>query len=155
MKKLLIVIVLAIGISGQAQEKKTITEGAKVEPMSTDQKRALHVKKMTLELDLNAVQQKEISALLAEQSSKREAMPAEKKTNKTAERKQLTSNERFELKSQMLDNQIVMKERMKKILSNEQFNKWDASRTKRHQNANKRLANHHGKRAPKMGINKQ
>jgi hypothetical protein len=150
MKKLLIVMVLAFGITSQAQERKTRTEGVKMERMSTDQKRALQVKKMTLELDLNASQQKEISSLLVEQSTKREAMLANRKANKTAEKKQPTSNERFELKNQMLDNQIVMKERMKKILSTEQFKKWDASRTERHQRAAKRLAYQHGKKANRL-----
>ncbi|TWI03369.1 hypothetical protein IQ05_00312 [Flavobacterium tiangeerense] len=155
MKKLLIVLVLAFGITSQAQERKTKTESAKMERMSAEQKRALQVKKMTLELDLNASQQKEISSLLAEQSTKREAMLADRKANKTAEKKQLTSNERFELKNQMLDNQIAMKERMKKILSNDQFKKWDASRTERHQRANKRLAYHQAKKANRMETNKK
>lgn len=149
MKNLLMVVALALTLTGQAQERKTRTEGAKIERMSTDQKRVLQVKKMTLELDLTATQQKEISALLTEQSNNRAKMLSSRKENKATDKKQRTAAERFEQQNQMLDNQIVMKERMKKILSNEQFKKWDSSRTERQERAGKKLAFQHERKANK------
>jgi hypothetical protein len=102
---------------------------------------------MTLELDLNASQQKEMSKIVAEQSTKREARMAERKANKDSAKKQLTADERFAKKSQMLDEQIVMKERMKKILSADQYKKWDDMKGKRHHRMNQKMAHHNGRKA--------
>ena len=76
MKKLFIVALLAVGMTSFAQEKRTRPESAKMEQMTPEQRNQLHLKKMTLELDLNASQQKEMSKIIAEQSTKRQARMA-------------------------------------------------------------------------------
>ena len=82
MKKLFIAALLVVGITSFAQERRATTERAKMEQMTPEQRNQLHLKKMTLELDLNASQQKEISKVIAEQSNKREAKMAERKATK-------------------------------------------------------------------------
>ncbi|MBA0884363.1 hypothetical protein [Flavobacterium undicola] len=125
MKKLItIALVAIIGVSSYAQERKERPrrpEGNPMEKFTPEQRNQLMLKKMTLDLDLNASQQKEMSKIIAEQGAKREAHLKDRKA-KTAKP---TSDEIFEMKSKMLDEQIAMNGKMKKILSPEQFKKWD------------------------------
>jgi len=122
MKKLITIALIAImGVSSYAQERPGRPEGNPMEKFTPEQRNQLMLKKMTLDLDLNASQQKEMGKLIAEQGAKREAHMKDRKA-KTAKP---TSDEIFEMKNKMLDEQIAMKGKMKKILSPEQFKKWD------------------------------
>ncbi|MDI5898605.1 hypothetical protein [Flavobacterium yafengii] len=153
MKKLFIVALLVVGMTSFAQEKKARPERAKMEQMTPEQRNQLHLKKMTLELDLNASQQKEMSKIIAEQSAKREAKMAERKATKDSVKK-LTSDEIFAKKSKMLDEQIVMKERVKKILTPEQYKKWDDMKSKRHHGMKKRMMHHKDRKPAETGDKK-
>lgn len=123
MKKLIVVALLSLTISGMAQDKKKSMNAERPE-FTAQQQNELQVKKLTLELDLTAKQQKEISEIVSKQQVKREAMRTEMK-NKRAENKKLTSDEKFVLKRNMLDEKIAQKEQMKKILTPEQLEKWE------------------------------
>ena len=153
MKKLFIAALLVVGMTSFAQERKARPERAQMEQMTPEQRNQLHLKKMTLELDLNASQQKEMSKIIAEQSAKREAKMAERKTTKDSVKK-LTSDEIFAKKSKMLDEQIVMKERVKKILTPEQYKKWDDMKTKRHHGMKKRMMHHKNGKPAETGDKK-
>ena len=153
MKKLFIAALLVVGMTSFAQEKKARPERAKMEQMTPEQRNQLHLKKMTLELDLNASQQKEMSKVIAEQSAKREAKMAERKATKDSVKK-LTSDEIFAKKSKMLDEQIVMKERVKKILTPEQYKKWDDMKSKRHHGMKKRMMHHKDRKPAETGDKK-
>jgi hypothetical protein len=125
MKKVCIVALLAIGLSSFAQERKERHPKGEMEQMTPEQRNQLHLKKMTLDLDLNAKQQEQLTKILADQSAKREAMKAEHKV-KMEEAKAI----RFEMKKKILDEQIEMKNKMKSILSAEQFAKWEMKKEK-------------------------
>ena len=153
MKKLFIVALLVVGMTSFAQERKARPERAQMEQMTPEQRNQLHLKKMTLELDLNASQQKEMSKIIAEQSAKREAKMAERKASKDSAKK-LTSEEIFAKKSKMLDEKILMKERMKKILSADQYKKWDDMKGKRHHGMKKRMMHHKDGKPAEMGDKK-
>ncbi len=153
MKKLFIAALLVVGMTSFAQEKKARPERAKMEQMTPEQRNQLHLKKMTLELDLNASQQKEMSKVIAEQSAKREAKMAERKATKDSVKK-LTSDEIFAKKSKMLDEQIVMKERVKKILTPEQYKKWDDMKSERHHGMKKRMMHHKDRKPAETGDKK-
>ncbi|PIF61936.1 hypothetical protein [Flavobacterium sp. 11] len=154
MKKLFIVALLVVGMTSFAQERKARPERAKIEQMTPEQRNQLHLKKLTQELDLNASQQKEMSKIIAEQSAKREAKMAERKATKDSDKKQLTSDELFAKKSKMLDEQIVMKERVKKILTPEQYKKWDDMKSKRHHGMKKRMMHHKDRKPAETGDKK-
>ncbi len=125
MKKVCIVALLVIGLSSFAQERKERHPKGEMEQMTPEQRNQLHLKKMTLDLDLNAKQQEQLTKILADQSAKREAMKAEHKV-KMEETKAI----RFEMKKKILDEQIEMKNKMKSILSAEQFAKWEMKKEK-------------------------
>ena len=150
MKKVLIALVLLVGMTSLAQEKKVKSERTQMEQMTSEQRNELHLKKMTLDLDLTATQQKEISKIIAEQGTKKEDRMTERKANEDATIKQLTADEKFAKKSRMLDEQIVMKERMKKVLSTDQFKKWEDMKDQRNHRMNKKMAYHKNQKATKI-----
>jgi periplasmic protein CpxP/Spy len=125
MKKVFIVALLAISLSSVAQDRKERPSRGEMEQMTPEQRSQLLVKKMTLELDLNAKQQDQVAKIIAEQSAKREAMRAERKA-KMEEGK----INRFEMANKLLDEQITMKDKMKSILSADQFAKWETLKEK-------------------------
>lgn len=124
MKKLLMVAFLVVGLTAFAQENKMDRKRADMEKLTPEQRNQLAVKKMTLELGLNDSQQKEMSKIITEQSAKREAAMAERKANDEKGVKP-TADERFARESKRLDEQMALQERVKKILSPEQFKKWE------------------------------
>ena len=103
---------------------------------------------MTLELDLDEKQQKEIKTILVEQSKKRETKIAEMKAKKEKGEKP-TADERFAMKNEMLDNQIAMKAKMKRILKPEQFAKWEEKQSERKKNQSEKVQNRMEKRRDK------
>jgi len=143
MKKLILAIALVATTLTFAQERKA--RGAKLTP---EQQTELQVKRMTLELDLDAKQQKEIKAILLEQAKKREAKMAEMKVKREKGEKP-SADEKFEMKSRMLDNQIENKAQMKKILKPEQYQKWEDKQSERKKNQSERVQNRTEKRRDK------
>jgi len=142
MKKLFIVALAVVGMTSFAQQRNATAEKSKMEQMTSEQRNQLQLKKMTLELDLNAAQQNEVRTIITEQSIKREARMAAGKETQDSAKKQLTADERFTKKNQMLDEQIEMKERMKKILLADQYKKWEDMKERRHHGMKKRIVHH-------------
>jgi hypothetical protein len=128
MKKLIITALLVVGLTAFAQNRKEMgnrPEKSKMEKFSPEQHTQLMVKKLTLDLDLNAKQQEQVKQIIAEQGLKREWMRAERMAKKE-DKKRPTADEQFAMKNKMLDEQIAMKNKMKTILSPEQFEKWNS-----------------------------
>ena len=125
MKKVFIVTLLVIGMASFAQNRRERPSRDQIGQMTPEQRTQLHLKKMTLDLDLNTNQQEQIGKILAEQSAKREAMRAERKA-----KMETAKADRFAMKNRMLDEQIEIKNKMKGILSAEQFAKWETLKDK-------------------------
>ena len=143
MKKLILAIALVATTLTFAQDRK-----ARGEKLTPEQQTELQVKRMTLELDLDEKQQKEIKTILLEQAKKREAKMAEMKA-KREKGKKPSADEKFEMKNKMLDNQIENKAQMKKILKPEQFAKWEEKQSDRKKNQSERVQNRIEKRRDK------
>tara|TARA_R110002033_G_scaffold165589_1_gene203516 strand:+ start:252 stop:710 length:459 start_codon:yes stop_codon:yes gene_type:complete len=133
MKKLVVLIVLMAGITAMAQKpERERGHRGDMKDMSPEQIATLQTKQMTLALDLTDAQQKEIQSLNLENAVKRsEKMDEMKAKKESGEAKKLTSEERFAIKTAMLDHQIAQKEEMKKILNKEQYEKWDTMKKNR------------------------
>ena len=143
MKKLILAIALVMTTLTFAQDRK---QGR--EKLTPEQQSELHVKKMTLDLDLDAQQQKEVKTIFLEQAKKREAKMAEMKAKREKGEKP-TADERFAMKNEMLDNQIAMKARMKKILKPEQFTKWEEKQADRKEDRKEQIEKKVEKRSTK------
>ena len=126
MKKLIIASLLLIGFSSFAQDQnqpeKKPNNGQK-EKMSPEQRSQAQLDKMTTELNLDAKQQEQIKPIIAEQTAKREAMRAERMAGNS---KELTSQEREALKQKRMEEKAIMDNKLKSILSPEQFQKLKA-----------------------------
>lgn len=124
MNKLFLIVLLVVGCNSFAQETKLENKRSEMEKLSPAQRDELHLKKMTLDLGLNEKQQKEMREIITAQSAKRTAAMADRKANQDKGIKP-TPDQRFAMANQKLDDEIAVKERVKKILSPEQFNTWE------------------------------
>lgn len=122
MKKLAVLLVTLVTTYGFAQESKSKTTEPR-EKQTLEQRVELQTKKLTLDLDLNEKQQKEVKALLTQQGKEMEITRENLKEKK--DNQKLSTQEKFDLKNKNLDRQIAVKASMKKILTPEQFTKWE------------------------------
>lgn len=147
MKKLALIVLLVVGLSTYAQEaKKQERKGADRERLSPEQRNQLQLKKMTLDLNLNESQQKEIAKILEEQSGKRQAEMATFKDNKDKGVKP-TAEERFAMKNKKLDEAIAVKAKVQKVLTPEQFKKWEDMKKENRENMKERMEKRRDKKS--------
>jgi hypothetical protein len=133
MKKILIIAValFALQVTAQQPNKERGNKGERADKMmnlSAEEIATLQTKKMTLHLDLSESQQKEIMKINLKNATKRKEMMAARKAKKeSGEAKKPTPEERYKMENAKLDHQIAMKAKMKKILNDEQYAKWEKS----------------------------
>ena len=139
MKNLFLAALLIVGITAFAQDKTEKRPNR--ESMTKEQKVDFQVKRMTKDLNLNEKQAKEIEALVSKQVDKREAKKAEMKDDK--------AKDRAEMKAEMEANQTAMSAELKKILTPEQFSKWEKNRDERKEKMKEKVA----ERREKKGAN--
>ena len=130
MKKIIVAVLLVVGITAFAQEKKGRTAGR--EKLTSEQKVDFQVKKMTTDLNLNEKQVKDVRALVAKQVDKREA--------KKAEMKNLQTKKSEERRAQMKIEQAVVSAEMKEILTAEQFAKWEKNREEKKEKMKEKMS---------------
>lgn len=122
MKKIVAILVLALGITSTVEAQKGKREN--FEKLTLEQRTELRVKKMTLALDLTSNQASQIQPLLLEQAENRKAMRTKRKALKESGKK-LTANERYAIMSKKLDKQIAFKKKMKSILNDKQYERFE------------------------------
>ena len=140
MKKLMIILLLGSTLLSFAQNEGKQKQMHK--DFSPEQHATLQTKKMTLALDLNENQQKQMLLLNKKW--------AEEKAKKKAEMKNLnfeemTSTEKFNHKNAMLDAKIAHQNEVKKILNEEQYSTWKKTSNKRHNKSKKGSGHQHAK----------
>jgi periplasmic protein CpxP/Spy len=126
MKKLILAVALVVGLTTFAQGKK----GDGKERMNPEEQVEVILKKMTSELSLDAKQQDEVKAILVEQSKKRIAKKEEFKTRREKGDKP-TDEEIATMKKNRIDEELAMKNKMKKVLSEDQYKKWTEAKKDR------------------------
>ncbi|OJX52180.1 MAG: hypothetical protein BGO88_16620 [Flavobacterium sp. 38-13] len=129
MKKMFVFAVLMIGMASFAQEKPVVKkmDRAKMERLTPEQRNEQHLKKLTTDLGLNESQQKQMAALLSEQSAKREA--------KKAEREKLMQAKRTERNEEMK----AFDTKVKAILTPDQSKKWDEMKAERREKVKEKV----------------
>ena len=133
MRKLVFALSLFVVFSTQAQKKMNLT---------AEQAATLHTKQMTLRLELNEQQQKQVY-VLAEQNAKKRKTRHENKTSK----KEMSAEQRYEAKLAHLDYQIEMQNKMKSILNEQQYEQWKKMMYKREKEMHQKKKKHHKKMA--------
>ncbi|MEP3836462.1 MAG: hypothetical protein ABJM36_02390 [Algibacter sp.] len=136
MKKLILVAVALFALQVSAQEDKNEKHnrgergerGERMMNLSAEEMATFQTKKMTLALDLNNTQQAKIYKINLENANKRKEMMADHKAKKeSGDAKKPTQKERLAMANARLDQKIAEKAKMKDILNNEQYAKWEKS----------------------------
>lgn len=112
-----LLLVLGLILTSTAQKRK------KGNDLTVAQKTELSLKKMTLRLDLTERQQNRIRPLLTEKYAH---FNNNHKRNKK-DRKKLSSEERYAKKMQRLDSKIALKSKIREILNDKQYEKFEKS----------------------------
>ncbi len=128
MKKLIFMAIALIGLQAIAQQKGM----QRFNDFSAEEMATLQTKKMTLHLDLTENQQTKIYSIHLKNATVRKAkMNAMKAKKGSGNFERPTKEQRLAMINAKLDNQIAMKKKMKTILNDEQFTKWETSQTSR------------------------
>lgn len=157
MKRLIIIALVLVTVQVTAQERNNRQNqergerNERFQDYTPEEMATLQTKKMTLHLDLTKSQQKEIQKLNLENAIERKAKMDARKSQKEGDKFQKPSKEeRLKMMNERLDNQIAMKNKMKNILNEDQFAKWEKSQ-KDMNNRSKEMAKNKGQ---KKGQNK-
>lgn len=135
----LVVFLTTLGATAQKHDGPNMRQWAKAD-MTAEQLATLHTKKMTLVLDLTDKQAEKIMAINLEEAERRKAKRAEIKAKKeSGEWKRPTSNERFEMENARLDHQIAQHQKMKEVLTEEQYQTWKKLKLKKVMNGKKKM----------------
>lgn len=102
----------------------------------------LKTKRMTLQLDLTETQQSKMLALNLDLAKVHKARMAEREKNKDDKKSKPSKEERLEKMNEKLDQQIATKKRIKSILNEQQFEKWERMMAQKKQGRKQ----HQGKR---------
>ena len=136
MKKLVLIAIAFIGLQAIAQQERK--QGAnrserseKMMNLSAEEMATLQTKKMTLHLDLNESQQTKIQKINLENATQRKAIMEERLAKKeSGELKKPTDEERLKMMNAKLDHKIAMKAKMKDILDDNQYAKWEKAQAR-------------------------
>lgn len=120
----ILMMVIAVTFTANAQQNNNQKGAKNIPEFSVEQHTKLALKKMTLELDLNEQQQNQIKPLMLAQATQRKAT-IEKMKAARANKQKSSADDFFAMKNQQLDNQIAMKTKMKELLTNEQYEKFE------------------------------
>ncbi len=95
----------------------------------------LQTKRLTLALELTSAQQKQVLEMnkkrAVELKKNRESILANRESGKT-----MSSDERFKMMNNRLDQTIAMQNSLKKILNNDQYEQWKATKQQRNMGFN-------------------
>lgn len=142
MKKLFVAALLVVGMATFAQEQR----GERKEKFTPEQRVDFQLKKMKADLNLDDKQAEQVKALLAQEAKKREAKRAEMEA-KRAEQARPSKEEMEARKAEMKANQEAMKAEMKKILTADQYTKWEQKQEERKDKMIDRMKDKKKKRA--------
>ncbi len=95
-----------------------------LEDLSSEQIATLKTKKMTMDLDLSKSQQSKIYTLQLNMVKARKEKQIIINKNNGVLKQELSPEEKFNRMNSRLDRKIAFKNKMKSILSDEQFTKW-------------------------------
>ena len=147
MKNLLLILVILISlpnvITAQNTQRQNQTANNRgMADYTPEEAATLQTKRMTLLLDLTEKQQAQVQKLFLENATQRQAMrEANQAKRQTGEGNNPSKEERFAMQNKRLDNQIAMKAKMKEILTEDQFVKWEKAKMQRKNDFNQNKPN--------------
>jgi len=150
MKKVIVLLVLFVGFSAVAQPGNRQKLRESYAQMTPEQHAILQTKKMTLALDLTSAQQEKVQQWNLDNAKyRKENRDARKAKRADADGKKPTTEEIFTAQSNALDHRIAQKEKLKNILSQEQFAKFEKMQFAKKRKAQKRKGDSSRSRRPR------
>ncbi len=135
---------LLSGVLLTAQKEGHRHQKGHMSDLSPEQMATLQTKKLTLALDLNEAQQKQVQQLHLEQAQLRKAKRSEQGESEEGETgARPTKEERYERHLSRLDAMMAHKAKMKSVLSAEQYEKWEKLNMHRQEQHRPRGRGHH------------
>jgi len=116
MKRAISILVLVFIFAFTAQAQRGHKKGM-FNKMTPEQKATLRVKKMALKLDLTESQQRQVKAVVKK--------VIEEKMTKRHQKNKTVSAKKFKNYNDRLDKKIAFKKKMKKILNEKQYEKFE------------------------------
>ncbi|MGX1931081.1 hypothetical protein [Flagellimonas sp. 2504JD4-2] len=139
MKQIAVLLVLMTTMNVVAQKYTQTRKGSKMD-LTAVQMATLKTKKMTLALDLTKAQQEKVMDINLEQAEFRKLRFEEIRSRKeSGEWKKPTSDERYELENARLDRQIAHQQKMKEVLTKDQYQTWKELKMKIGLNGKKKM----------------
>ena len=141
MKRLAVTLMLltTVGVLAQRHEGHRMGKGQKMD-LTTEQMATLQTKKLTLALDLSEKQQNQVMQISLEQAEFRKSKWEEISVKKeSGEWTKPTPDERFEMENARLDRQIAHQQKMKEVLSDEQYQTWKKLKQRRTMHGKKKM----------------
>ena len=126
MKNLILVLLLTSSIVAIGQNEKRKMKADR--EFSTEQQAILKTKKMTLVLDLNDNQQRQMLALNKKWMQEKESAKA---AYQNFTRQELTADQKFEIMNKNLDLKIEQQKELKGVLDKDQYALWKESTMKK------------------------
>lgn len=132
--KMLVAIAFSIGAMAFAQrDGHRGQRGEYHQDLTAEQLATLKTKKMTLALDLNQEQQQAIFEFNKANAEFRKGKMEDRKAQRdTGERSGPTTEERYSMENARLDRMIAQQQKLKKILTDEQFDQWKKMQMHKH-----------------------
>ena len=139
MKNLFLIALALVTLQVGAQnDKPNFRKGDRMQraerfnDFSPEEMAELQTKRLTLRLDLTEAQQKEVQKLQLENAKERKArMEARQARKQDGTGPKLSKEEKLALANDRLDRQIEMKKKMKQILNDDQYAKWEMQMERR------------------------
>ena len=141
MKNLVVIAIAFLTLSATAQDRRQERKGNDhrkeiMKDLTPEEVANLKTKKLTLKLDLTDKQQKKVESILLEQAVDRQK---KREAHQNKEEKEKPSKEEFlKMQNERLDNQIEMKRKMKDILTEEQYAKFEKMKPRKQHRKGKR-----------------
>ena len=142
MKSLVVIAIAFSTLSVNAQERRQERKGNDhkkeiMKDLTPEEVANLKTKKLRLKLDLTDIQQKKVESILLEHAVERQN---KRKAHQNKKEKDKPSKEEFlKMQNARLDSKIEMKQKMKDILTEEQYAKFEKMKPRRHQRRDKRI----------------
>ena len=146
MKKIFIPILIGFTFISFAQNEPNFRQ--KENQFTPEQQAILKTKQMVLQLDLNKFQESQLLELNEKRADDRQKLMEAHRSMKESDQ-QLTSDEKFNMKNEMLDAQIKYQAEIKKVLEVKQFEEWRKTK-KRNYSTQKRKMHGEQKQKQKM-----
>ena len=132
MKTILIIVMTFSSLSAMTQERKRdikMSERSEridnLKDFSPEEMATIKSKKLALQLDLDDAQQQQIKMLFLEQSKLRgNRMEQRQKQMENAKNNNISKEERFKILNNSLDDKLDIRNKIKDILTQEQYEKW-------------------------------